>query len=93
MTQVALQTHITFGEQTFSTLTFRQPTGKDLRTLKMPIMGNGTTAEIHEERMHRWIADLAGVPDGVVDRMALPDWLACAAVVGGFFAPAPAKTS
>lgn len=90
---VDLSSPITLGDQTFARLTFKAPTGRHLRTLKMPITGSGENVTIDEERMGRWIADLAGVPDCVVDEMTIPDWLACAQVVGGFFATAPAKTS
>jgi len=86
---VRLQTPVVFGATTIAELTLRDPTGKDLRTLGMPV----ALGAIDTQAMGAWIAQLSGQTEPMVDMLGLTDWMAAATAVSGFFAQAAAVTT
>lgn len=82
---VPVQAH---GE-TVARLSFRAPTGRDIRAAGLPyrLAADGEVL-VDAAAMHRMIVALAAVPPSTVDAMAAADWQAAMAVVLGFFGSA-----
>jgi hypothetical protein len=73
-------------------LTFREPTGKDIRLCGFPIKflaGDGPESPTYSMPdsgvVHALIARLANIPPSAVDSMCLADLVACQTAVMGFF--------
>lgn len=69
-----------FGESV-TELRFRKPAGGDLRRNGFPL----EDGEVNAARMAVWISDLSGLPPSAVDKLSIPDWMAAAEAVAGFF--------
>lgn len=83
--------------ETISILTFRPPTGRDIRECGLPfVLGQsdaGHTSKFDGATIARYISKLAGIPTSSVDKLSAPDFLAATGIIGGFFAEAPADGS
>lgn len=79
---------VAWGEP-LAEITFRNPTGKDIREYGFPVRDN----QMDEQRMTAWIAGLAALPPRTVDAMSVQDWMACAAAVADFFKGPPPSES
>ncbi len=85
MPVLTLTKPVTFGDQVLAQITLREPTGKDLRTLGLPIGGDGLDTTV----MAAWISQLSEQAPPVVDMLCLRDWLAASSMVAGFFPQPP----
>lgn len=70
------------GEQVYEKLSFREPTGKELRSIGLPITA---AKEIKMEQVCQYISALAAVPPSVVDKMAAKDIVQMLPIIIGFF--------
>lgn len=83
-----LKRPITIAGETISALEFAEPTGKDLRECGMPysISTDGKASVIFDTgAVSKLVSRLAKVPPSTVDRLAPVDYMACEAIIMGFF--------
>jgi hypothetical protein len=76
-----LATPVPFATETVSALDFRDPTGRDIRELSIPIDEDGLNPPV----MALWIERLTGRPMPFVDSLAMSDWMEAARTVSAFF--------
>lgn len=88
---VTLATPIEAHGETLSELTLRTPNGKDIRVTGMPFRMSSSDESIITDAavVHRYIANLAGIPPSAVDRLSPVDFFAAMGVVLGFFGVQP----
>jgi hypothetical protein len=82
-------------DQPVTSLTLREPTGRDIVASGYPLKfsGEGGT-EVHADAMSKLIARIGNVPVRAMEAMPATDWQACCLEVMGFFAlPASLETS
>lgn len=78
------------GEEV-STLTFREPTPKDLMQLGFPSLivpsadGGVSGIEVRAKVIGAYIARLAGIPPSSVEAMSVSDFIACQSEILPFF--------
>lgn len=72
---------------TLSELTLRRPNGKDIRLTGMPFRMSSSDESIITDAavVHRYIANLAGIPPSAVDKLSPVDFFAAMGAVLGFF--------
>lgn len=90
---VKLSRPITAIDQTFTELTFREPTGADVVASGHPIGSDGKLGKVDAESVAVLIGRLAGLPRRSVDEMPISDWSACMKAVMGFFGDGDPKSS
>jgi Phage tail assembly chaperone proteins, E, or 41 or 14 len=88
-TTVKLTTPVeAYGDQ-ITEITFRPPTGKDIRKTGLPnntVQEEGVTvSRVDMEAIAKLIILLGNVPSGTVDAMTIVDYMACAKAVSDFF--------
>jgi hypothetical protein len=81
-----------------ASLSFRKPTGADIRACGAPVdsvqgVDEATLNRLNTESIAQYIVRLAGIPMQSVNAMSPQDFFACANVVSGFFQPAKPETS
>jgi hypothetical protein len=88
---VPLSTPIEAHGETLTALTLRKPNGKDIRVTGMPFRMSSSDESIITDAavVHRYIANLGGIPPSVVDRLSPVDFFTAMGVVLGFFGVAP----
>lgn len=88
---VTLSKPITAHGETVSTLTFREPTPKDLMQLGFPSLivpsaeGGVSGIEVRAKVIGAYIARLAGIPPSSVELMSVSDFIACQSEILPFF--------
>lgn len=91
---VALTRPVQAHGQDVSQLTMREPTGKDIRRIGMPMaIGEGGAVTILAEPCARYMVELAAVPPSTIDAMPPADFTSCCMAVMSFFGAAPAPTT
>jgi hypothetical protein len=85
---ITLTKSLTAHGQTCSTITIREPTGKDLRQCGYPfiISKEGQERKIDGEAISKLIANCSQIPLSSVDMMGPADWNEAMAAVISFFA-------
>jgi hypothetical protein len=77
-----------YGDQIHE-ITFRPPTGKDIRKTGLPSMATTedgiTTTRTDMEAMAKLVVVLGNVPLSTFDAMALPDIMKCSETIMSFF--------
>jgi hypothetical protein len=90
MTTLKLRKPIKAHGEEIAELTFREPTGKDIREIGVPFAlasgGDGEgVAVFNSSVIARYVSRLANVPTSSVDQMSAIDWRNAMAIVNGFF--------
>ena len=85
--RVRLTTPIEAHGDMITELTLRKPNGKDIRVTGMPFrMGVSDESIITDAAVvHRYIANLGGIPPSAVDKLSPVDFCTAMEVVLGFF--------
>lgn len=97
MTTLTLTKPIKAHGEDVSVLTFREPTGKDIRECGVPYSigqrGDEVVTYPDARNTAKLIVALAGIPTSSVDQLSMADFNAAMMVVIGFFGAAAADTS
>ena len=102
MEPVALAKPIEAHGETLKALSFREPTGKDIREIGVPFTliadpndpAGKSETKFDAPVIAKYIARLANVPPSAVDTLGAQDWLLAMAAVASFFgAPVPSSST
>lgn len=88
MTEITLKNPIEVAGEQITSLQFKDPTVADIRKCGMPFTvdtNNGSRVVFDAEVIARYVSRLCAVPPSTVDKLSIPDFLQCQAVVMGFF--------
>lgn len=85
--RVRLTTPIEAHGDMITALTLRKPNGRDIRVTGMPFRMSASDESIITDAavVHRYIANLGGIPPSAVDRLSPVDFFTAMGVVLGFF--------
>lgn len=88
---ITLNSPVKFGEETITKLTYREPTGADIKSAGHPVKVNFAVDppdfSFDEAKMERMMSLLYGHPPSVIARLSANDWTTCAWAIAGFFTP------
>lgn len=80
---------IKLGSEEIKELKFREPKGKDIEEIGMPVIPGTWPPRWDAEVMGQMMAKLAGVPPSTIKALHSRDWTTGAYKIWNFFIPAP----
>lgn len=98
MSILKLSKAILMGGKEISELTFRKPTGRDVRCCGLPTKseitpGGAQLQHVDTEAAARYISELAGIPPSSVDLLDPADFVEAVSLIASFFNKAAAPSS